>query len=206
MGKRGGGTGKGAPKIEQADPEKFEAVKAALESGETVKALVAQYDVSPQTLARIRSDYPENMPAPLSQRLEERDPAKFKEICKALTAQVPIRIISSELGIHENTVSRIKREYSNQFPEWRSAASSSLAWNVSLLAESIRDDIRTGKITPAQKAFSLQVASQNAQLLAGQATTITATQNSPAIKQVNSALDALEILDAEIVEEKDAKD
>jgi len=206
VGKRGGGHGKGAPKLEEADPEKFATVKAALEAGTTVKEIVATHDVSTRTLSRIRADYPDKMPGVPGMKLEERDPEKFKEICQALTAQVPINIIAEELGTSPTTVSRIRREYGAQFPEWRTAASSSLAWNVTLLAESMRDDIRSGKITPGQKAFALSVSGQNAQLLAGQATTISETRNSPAIKQVNSALEALEVLDAEIIEEEAKKD
>lgn len=204
--RRGGGHGKGAPKLEDANPEKFAAIRADLEAGKTTREIVATHEVSTRTISRIRSDYADAMPSPPSQRLEERDPEKFELICKGLTAQMPVNMLSAELGVHANTIHRIRREYANQFPEWRTAASSSLAFNSMLLAESIRKDVLEGKISPGQKAFALSVSAQNAQLLAGQATSISETRNSPAIKQVNSALDALEVLDAEVVEEEDTKD
>lgn len=203
--RRGGGNGNGAPKLEEADPEKFQAVKTALEAGKTTAEIIAEHDVSPRTLSRIRVDYADTMPAPRTGRIEERDPEKFQEICKALTAQVPVNIIASELSVAVVTVSRIKREYGAQFPEWKSATSSSLAWNVALLAESMRKDLKEGKLPPTSKALALGICSQNAQLLAGQATSITETRNIPAVKTVNSALDALEIFDAEVVSEETKK-
>lgn len=206
MGARGGGNGGGAPRLEEADPERFALIKAGLEAGQTVRELSATHDVSVRTLARIRKEYPENMPPTPTQRLEERDPQMFDRICQALTAQVPMNIIAADLEVSPATVSRIKREYASQHPEWRHAASASLAWNSMLLAESMRRDVLEDKITPGQKAFALSVSAQNAQLLAGQATTISETRNSPAIKQVNSALEALEVLDAEIIEEEVKKD
>lgn len=203
--RRGGGNGNGAPKLEEADPEKFQAVKAALEAGQTTREIIEAHDVSTRTLSRIRADYADTMPTPLTGKIEDRYPEKFQEICKALTAQVPINIIAAELGVAISTVSRIKREYSAQFPEWKQAASASLAWNSILLAESMRQDLKEGKLPPTAKAFALGVSTQNAQLLAGQATSITETRNTPAVKTVNSALDALEIFDAEVVSEETKK-
>ena len=72
------------------------------------------------------------------------------------------------------------------------------------LADSMTEDVMTGKLDARSKGIALGIVIDKGQLLTGSATQITETHKGPSVSDVNEALDRLDAIDVEEVTDSES--